>query len=236
MADTETLAPARQMAASNKAHFPNESKEYRAARNAHLAEEIELRRHLERVAQQRRALPPGGEIPQDFEFASESGPVRLSNLFRDKNTLMIYSMMFGPQRKGPCPSCTSCLASWNGTAINLRERVAIAVTARSPIERLKEYKKQRGFANLPFLSDTSGDYTRIYVNAEDADVPGFSVFTRNSGTIRHFYSGEMGGDMADPGQDPRGAPDLDPLWSMLDWAPEGRGTDWYPKLDYGHKG
>ena len=236
MADTETLAPARQMAASNKAHFPNESPEYRAARNAHLAEEIELRRHLERVAEQRRVLPPGGEIPQDFEFASESGHVRLSNLFRDKSTLMIYSMMFGPQRKGPCPSCTSCLASWNGTAINLRERVAIAVTARSPIERLKEYKKQRGFANLPFFSDTSGDYTRIYVNAEDADVPGFTVFTRQNGTIRHFYSSEMGGDMADPGQDPRGAPDLDPLWSMLDWAPEGRGTDWYPKLDYGHKG
>jgi predicted dithiol-disulfide oxidoreductase (DUF899 family) len=235
MADTETLAPARQMAASNKAHFPNESPEYRAARNAHLAEEIELRRHLERVAAQRRALPSGGEIPQDFEFASESGPVRLSNLFRDKSTLMVYSMMFGPQRKGPCPSCTSCLASWNGTAINLRERVAIAVTARSPIERLKEYKKQRGFANLPFFSDTSGDYTRTYVNAEDADVPGFTVFTRQNGTIRHFYSSEMSGDMADHGQDPRGAPDLDPLWSMLDWAPEGRGTDWYPKLDYGHK-
>jgi predicted dithiol-disulfide oxidoreductase (DUF899 family) len=235
MADTETLAPARQMAASNKAHFPNESPEYRAARNAHLAEEIELRRHLERVAAQRRALPSGGEIPQDFEFASESGPVRLSNLFRDKSTLMVYSMMFGPQRKGPCPSCTSCLASWNGTAINLRERVAIAVTARSPIERLKEYKKQRGFANLPFFSDTSGDYTRTYVNAEDADVPAFTVFTRQNGTIRHFYSSEMSGDMADHGQDPRGAPDLDPLWSMLDWAPEGRGTDWYPKLDYGHK-
>jgi predicted dithiol-disulfide oxidoreductase (DUF899 family) len=231
----DILTPARELADTNKAHFPNESTEYRAARNAHLAEEIELRRHLERVAEQRRALPPGGEIPQDFEFASESGPVRLSNLFRDKNTLMIYSMMFGPQRKGPCPSCTSCLASWNGTAINLRERVAIAVTARSPIERLNEYKKQRGFANLPFLSDTSGDYTRIYVNAEDADVPGFTVFTRNNGTIRHFYSSEISGEMADPGQDPRGAPDLDPLWSMLDWAPEGRGTDWYPKLEYGHK-
>ena len=235
MADTETLTPARELADANKAHFPNESKEYRAARNAHLAEEIELRRHLERVAAQRRALPPGGEIPQDFEFASESGPVRLSNLFRDKNTLMIYSMMFGPQRKSPCPSCTSLLNSFNGTVINLRERVAIAITARSPIERLKEYKQQRGLANLPFFSDSSGDYTRTYVNAEDADVPGFSVFTRSNGTIRHFYSGEMSGEMADPGQDPRGAPDLDPLWSMLDWTPEGRPPTWYPKLDYGHK-
>ena len=141
-------------------------------------------------------------------------------------------MMFGPQRKAPCPSCTSFLTSWNGTAINLRERVAIAVTARSPIERLKDYKHQRGLANLPFLSDTSGDYTRAYVNAEDADIPGFSVFTRDGGTIRHFYSGEMSGDMADPGQDPRGAPEMDPLWSMLDYTPEGRGKDWYPKLSY----
>jgi predicted dithiol-disulfide oxidoreductase (DUF899 family) len=240
MANTQTLAPAQQLAATNKIHFPNESAAYRAARNALLGEEIELRRHLERVAEQRRALPPGGEIPQDFEFASESGPVSLSDLFGDslfgyKDTLMIYSMMFGPQRKSPCPSCTSFLTSWNGTAVNLRERVAIAVSARSPIERLKEYKKQRGFANLPFLSDTSGDYTRTYVNADDADVPGFSVFTRHNGAIRHFYSSEMGGEMADPGQDPRGAPDLDPLWSLLDLIPEGRGTDWYPKLDYGHK-
>jgi predicted dithiol-disulfide oxidoreductase (DUF899 family) len=118
---------------------------------------------------------------------------------------------------------------------NLRERVAIAVTARSPIDRLIEYKKQRGFANLPFVSDMSGEYTRTYVNPEDGDVPGFSVFGQRDGTIRHFYTGEMSGAMADPGQDPRGGPDLDPLWLMLDLTPGGRGTDWYPKLEYGHK-
>jgi predicted dithiol-disulfide oxidoreductase (DUF899 family) len=46
----------------------------------------------------------------------------------------------------------------------------------------------------------------------------------------------MGGKTADPGQDPRGAPDLMPLWTILDTTPEGRGTDWYPKLDYGPRG
>jgi predicted dithiol-disulfide oxidoreductase (DUF899 family) len=235
MPDTQTPAPAQQLAATNKAHFPNESKEYRAARNSLLVEEIELRRQIERVAALRRALPEGGEIPKDFEFVSEGGPTRLSNLFGDKDTLMVYSMMYGPQRKAPCPMCTSFLTAWNGVATNLRERVAIAVTARSPIERLIEYKKQRGLAKLPFVSDMSGDYTRTYVNPEDADVPGFTVFTRRDGTIRHFYSGEMSGEMADPGQDPRGAPDLDPLWLLLDLTPQGRGTDWYPKLDYGHK-
>ena len=226
------LAPAQQLADRNKAHFPNESSEYRSARNALLAEEIELRRQLERVASERRALPVGGEIPQDFEFLSETGPIRLSSLFGGKDTLMVYSMMYGPDRKLPCPSCTSFLSSWNGTAVNLRERTAIAVTARSSIERLADYKRQRGFANLPFFSDVSGVYTRTYVNAADADVPGFSVFTRRSGKVFHYYSGEMSGAMADPGQDPRGAPDPDPLWLMLDLTPEGRGIDWYPKLEY----
>jgi predicted dithiol-disulfide oxidoreductase (DUF899 family) len=235
MPDTQTLIPAQELAATNKAHYPNESAEYRAARNALLIEEIELRRQLERVASQRRALPAGGEIPEDFHLASESGPGRFSSLFGDKDTLMIYSMMYGQQRAVPCPMCTSFLSAWNGVALNLRERVAIAVTARSPIERLIQYKNQRGLTNLPFVSDMSGKYTRTYVNSEDADVPGLSVFSRRDGIIRHFYSAEMSGTMADPGQDPRGGPDLDPLWLILDLTPGGRGTDWYPKLDYGHK-
>jgi hypothetical protein len=144
MHDTQELVPAQDLAATNKAHYPNESAEYRAARNELLIEEIELRRHLERIASQRRALPAGGEIPQDFLLASETGPVRFSSLFGDKHTLVIYSMMYGPQRKAPCPMCTSFLNAWNGVAVNLRQRVALAVTARSPIERLIDYKNQRG--------------------------------------------------------------------------------------------
>jgi predicted dithiol-disulfide oxidoreductase (DUF899 family) len=229
------LTPPRHLAAGNQAHYPNESREYRAARNALLAEEIDLRRHIERVAAQRRGLPSGGKVAEDFDLDSDAGPTHLSTLFGDNETLMVYSMMFGPQREGPCPSCTSFLSAWNGIAVNLRERVAIVVTARSPIERLLEYKRQRAFANLQFVSDLTGNYTRTYVSSEDADIPGFSVFTRRDGVVRHFYSAEMNGAMADPGQDPRGAPDLDPLWLMLDLTPEGRGTDWYPKLEYGHK-
>jgi predicted dithiol-disulfide oxidoreductase (DUF899 family) len=186
MKDTQTLVPSQELVATNKTHHPNESAAYRAARNDLLREEIELRRHVERVASQRRALPPGGEIPQDFEFVSESGPVQLSSLFGGKQTLMIYSMMYGPQRKAPCPMCNSFLSSWNGTAVNLRQRVAVAVTGRSPIERLIDYKNQRGFTNLPFFSDSSGEYTRTYVNADDADVTGFSVFGRRDGIIRHL--------------------------------------------------
>ncbi len=230
MANTQALKSAQDLAAANKAHFPNESPAYRKARNELLADEIELRRAIERVAARRRTLPNGGEIPKDFEFAGEKSPVHLSELFGDKDTLLVYSMMYGPNRKGPCPMCTSFINSWNGAAINLRQRVAVVVTARSPIERIVEYKSQRGYTNLPFVSDSSGEYTRAYVNADDADVPGFAVFTKRDGKIHHFYSGEMSSEMADPGQDPRGAPDADPLWMMLDTTPEGRGAKWYPEI------
>jgi predicted dithiol-disulfide oxidoreductase (DUF899 family) len=232
MADDTVLIPAAELAAKNEAHFPDENPEYRQARNALLAEEIELRRHIERVAALRRALPAGGRIPEDYTFEGHNGAVRLSELFGDKDTLVLYSMMFGPERERACPMCTAMLTSWEGTARNLRERVALAVTARSPIKRLVAFKEERGWKNLQFYSDVKGDYTRAYVSADDGDVPGLTVFARNNGTVRHFWSGEMSSEMADPGQDPRGAPDLDPLWTILDLAPAGRGATWYPKLEY----
>ena len=227
--------PAIDLANQNGVRFPNESGEYREARDALLAEEIELRRHIERVAEQRRALPPGGTVPQDYVLIGENGPVALSELFGDKQTLAVYSYMYGPKREQPCPMCTTLMAAWDGEALDVEQRIALVMVARSPIERLLAVKKQRGWQHLKLYSDVDGDYTRDYVSADDADMPAFNVFTRRDGSIRHFWSGEMGGSTADPGQDPRGAPDLMPLWTILDNTPEGRGGDWYPKLAYGNK-
>ncbi len=232
MANDQSLTPAKELAAKGKTHFPNESNAYRSARTVLLAEEIELRRHIERVSEQRRQLPPGGEVKREYRFTGEQGPVTLAALFGDKDTLVIYSYMYGPQRKAPCPMCTSIMNSWEMHVPDIEDRVAFAMTARSPIERLVAAKKARGWKNLKVYADTEGDFTRDYVSAEDADMPGYTVFTKKDGVIRHFWSGEISGDMADPGQDPRGAPDLDSLWPLLDTTPEGRG-DWYPKLEYG---
>jgi len=232
MADIRPLAPAAELAAENRTSFPNESAEYRRARNALLAEEINLRRQIERVAEQRRALPPGGQVADDYRFDGEHGTVRFADLFENKQSLAVYSYMFGPQRARPCPMCTSLLSAWDGVASDAGQRVALAAIARSPIERLIAFKKERGWANLKVYSDVTGDYTRAYVSAADADMPGFNVFTRQDGSLRHFWSGEMGAETADPGQDPRGAPDLNPLWTILDFTPEGRDPKWYPKLNY----
>ena len=56
MTHTETLKPAHELAQHDR-RFPYNSDDYRKARLALLAEEIELRRHIERVATQRWALP-----------------------------------------------------------------------------------------------------------------------------------------------------------------------------------
>lgn len=226
------LKPAVELANSNARRFPNESAEYRRARQALLVEEIELRRHIARVAELRRSLPPGGEVTGAYQFIGESGTASLADLFGNKQTLIIYSYMFGPQREKPCPMCTSFMSTWEGKLPDIEQRVSFVFVARSPIARLIEAKKARGWTRHKVYSDAAGDYTRDYVSKDDSDVPGYNVFTRHDGAIRHFWAGEMGAGTVDPGQDPRGAPDLDPLWTLLDTTREGRGADWYPKLSY----
>ena len=231
--DRPALIPAKDLVATSTAHHPNESDEYRRARTALLVEEIELRRHAERVAQMRRELPVGGEIPRQYHFVAEDGSdVSLDDLFGDHDTLAVYSYMFGPQREAPCPMCTSYMGGFDHKIDDIRQRVAIAFTARSPIDRMINAKRDRGWHNLPIFSDVSGDYTRDYVSADDADMPGYNVFVKRGGKIHHFWSEEIGGDMADPGQDPRSAVEMDPLWLLLDTTPDGRGVDWRPSLTY----
>jgi predicted dithiol-disulfide oxidoreductase (DUF899 family) len=233
-AKTETLTPAEQLARGNPLRAPGESAEYRAARMALLAEEIELRRHIERVAAQRRALPLGAEVTGDYRFMTEDGPSDLAGLFGDKQTLVTFSYMFGPQRQRPCPMCTNMLDAWDGNARDIAQRVSLVIVARSPIERLLAWKHERGWKNLRLVSDLNERFFKDYFGlAPDGSETGaHNVFTRRDGAIRHFWSGEMGSQTADPGEDQRGAPDPAPLWNVLDMTPEGRGPDWYPSLNY----
>lgn len=233
MVATQPLTPAKEVA-KHPFRYPNESAEYRKARTALLAEEIELRRQIEKVAEHRRALPPGGDVPRDYGFIGEQGRVRFSNLFGDKETLITYNFMFRPQRQRPCPMCTSLLSALDGEMPDILQRVAFAVIATSPIERLVAFKKERGWRYLKLYSVVGQEFIRDYVghDADADDTPAYNVFTRRDGTIRHFWGGEIFLTKPDPEQDPRGAPDLMPIWNILDTTPEGRGKDWYPELEY----
>ena len=233
MTNQQSLKPVAELVKKNDTSFPNESNEYRQARNKLLAEEIELRRHIWRVGEMRRALPPGGVVTRDYRFEGPNGEVVLNDLFSKHDTLVVYSMMYGPQREQGCPMCTALLNAWDGEVPHIEQRTALVVVARSPYERIAAYGRERGWNHLKLYSDTSGDFTEVFVGERDADMPAYTVFTRKGGAIRHFYSAEGNMDMADPGQDPHNAPDMNPLWIILDTTPEGRGSDWYPKLSDG---
>ena len=229
-----SLAPAADLARLSKVHMPGESAEYRAAREALLGEEIELRRHIARVAEQRRALPPGAEVTTDYRFVGEAGEMSFAEMFGAHDTLVVYNYMFGPQRERPCPMCTTQLSSWDGEAPDIMRKVALAVVAGSPIERLLAFKRERGWHHLPLFQDIGQAYARDWHGLGDdgGDLPSYNVFTKRDGVIRHFWAEEMGMETADPGQDPRGAVELAPMWHIFDTTPAGRDPDWYPSLRY----
>lgn len=218
-------------------HFPGESARYRTARAKLLAAERDLRKHVEQVAGLRRKLPLGGEVPEDYVF--EEGPnqpaVKLSDLFREGlDTLALYSFMFGPEMKQACPMCTSFLDSLNGAAPHAGQRINLGVVAKSPIARIREFARQRGWNNLRLLSSAGNTYNRDYhgETADGGQLPLLNVFVRRGGKIFHFYATELLFAKPEKGQNERHIDMMWPLWNLLDFTPEGRGADWFPRLTY----
>jgi predicted dithiol-disulfide oxidoreductase (DUF899 family) len=233
--DVTKLLPANDLAAKRVSRLYNESREYAEARTALLAEEIEVRRHLTRLAEQRRQLPPGPVVQQDYRFVDENGnKVTLADLFGHHDALVTYFWMFGPQRERPCPMCTNFLGAANGNGADVKQRVAFKIIGRSPVARQRAFAIERGWRDLDFVQTVGDDYARDLNLLSDTgeEYPGLTVYKKDGDRVRVFYNAEMPAEAADPGQDPRGAVDIAPLWNILDMTPTGRGTDWYPKLTY----
>jgi predicted dithiol-disulfide oxidoreductase (DUF899 family) len=237
--------------------FPGESAEYRAARDRLLEQEIELRRMMEAVAAARRALPPGGVVPEDYVFQGmgvDGTPtdVRLSELFAGGNdSLVIYSFMFprdpsddrpGPEddetallpvAEGPCPSCAALLDQLDGAVEHVSQHVDVAVVAKSRLPRLLTFAQERGWRRLQLLSSATNTYNRDYhgETGEGHQRPMLNVFHRDGETIRHFWGAELLYAPAEPGQDPRHVGTLEPLWNVFDLTRTGR-PDWDEQLSY----
>ena len=244
------------MSANPEIRFPGESDAYRSERNRLLEAEIELRRSIERVAAQRRALPPGGPLAEDYRFeeAGDGSTVAFSELFAPgKDTLVVYSFMFprwsGDHRPGPthgktaqlplaetpCASCASILDSLDGAALHLAQRINLAIVAKSDPERVRDFARERGWRNLRLLSARGNTYSRDY-HGETPDGeqrPILNVFVRDDDGIRHSWATELFAAPRDEGEDPRHVDSIWPLWNILDMTPGGRGNDWsIPALDY----
>ncbi|GMM94134.1 DUF899 family protein [Qipengyuania sp. MTN3-11] len=214
-----------------------ESEAYAEARTALLTEEIEARRKLTRLARLRQALPPGPVVEKDYRFKDANGEeVGLVDLFGEHDTLVTYFWMYGPERERPCPMCTNFLGGANGNAADVKQRAAFKILGRSPVERQKAFALERGWRDLDFVQTVGDDFALDHGGLDPEkgwEFPAYTVFRKEAGgTVRYFYAAEMPAEAADPGQDPRGAVDFAPLWNILDTTPEGRGTDWHPKLTY----
>jgi predicted dithiol-disulfide oxidoreductase (DUF899 family) len=229
MQDAQTLAEFRQP------FIPGESEAYTKARKELLAKEIEFRRQMTELTHLRQSLPSGPVIEKDYRFQDASGKtLRLIDLFGQHNTLVTYFWMFGPERKRPCPMCTNWLGGVNGNAVDISQRASLKILGRSPVSRQLDFAIERDWRHLEFVQTLGDDYARDLklLNEDGTENPALVVYKKDGDKVRLFYAAEMPKEAADPGQDPRTAPDIAPLWNILDLTPEGRNESWYPKLSY----
>ena len=185
-----SLAPSDQLASTRRAIFPGESEAYASARQALLAEEIDLRRHLAQVAQHRRSLPPGPIIDKAYRFIDANGSeVALVDLFGEHDTLVTYFWMYGPQRARPCPMCTNLLGPLDGNAADIKQRAALKVLGRSPVERQLAFAHERGWTELDFVQIVGDDYARDIgvLTPEGDEYPALVVYQREGAQVRLFW-------------------------------------------------
>jgi predicted dithiol-disulfide oxidoreductase (DUF899 family) len=114
-------------AADIKAWPAGASPEYVAARNELLEAELDLLGQVKRVAELRRALPPGAAMPA---YAFTEGPrdltrdepvvtTTLAELVGDRG-LLVYHMMFAPDWEQGCPSCSMWVEGCTASPITWR--------------------------------------------------------------------------------------------------------------------
>jgi predicted dithiol-disulfide oxidoreductase (DUF899 family) len=223
-----------------KYSLTQESGVHRLAREELLQAEMALRDQREKVADLRRRLPPGPELPN---YVFREGPtdlgrnnpedfhdIRLSDLFAPgKDSLIVYHFMFGPDWEKGCPMCSMWIDGYNAVSPHVTQRANFALSARAELAKVRAYAQGRGWRQLRILSSAANSFTADFGMEVGKDqLPGVSVFHKEAdGTIRHFYTG---GAILAEGQY-RGLDLLSPVWNLYDLLPEGRG-DWMPKHQY----
>jgi predicted dithiol-disulfide oxidoreductase (DUF899 family) len=202
--------------------YPNESKEYREARNTLLKDEQELVDKVKAVAAKRRGLPLGGLLKEDYVFQSANDgkvgqSVKFSDLFDGKNTLLVYSFMFGPNWDNPCPSCTSLVDGFDRAWYQVTQSgAAFVAIAKAPADRINAWAKRRGWSQIALVSGSDSPYQADYKcqgESDDMQWPVMHVFRRQDENIYHFWGTELSANHVDT---------VWPYWNLMDYTPEGR--------------
>ena len=149
--------------------------------------EQELADKMKSVAEKRRKLPRGGQLNEDYVFQwANNGKVgmsvKFSELFADKDTLLLYSFMFGPNWDKPCPSCTSLVDGLDRTWYQVTQDASLVAIAKAPAERINAWAKQRGWSQIWLVSGSESAYQADYKcqgDTDDMQSPVLHVFMKS---------------------------------------------------------
>jgi predicted dithiol-disulfide oxidoreductase (DUF899 family) len=208
--------------------------EWIGARKELLAKEKSLTRQRDAVSAERRQLP-WVKVDREYVFDAPGGKKTLADLFDAKSQLIVYHLMFGPEWKEACPSCSFVMDHADGTLAHLAQRdLSFVAVSRAPISKIEAFKKRLGWRFnwvSSFGSDFNYDYHvsftpeqlakgKVEFNFEliefpSAEAPGISVFYKDKdGNIFHTYSTFA-----------RGVETVMNTYNYLDLVPKGRDED-----------
>jgi predicted dithiol-disulfide oxidoreductase (DUF899 family) len=200
------------------------------ARRKLLAREKELTRMRDQLSEQRRSLP-WLQIDKRYVFEGPQGQEALHDLFGERNQLVIYHFMFGPDWEAGCKSCSFWADNFDGIIPHLAHRdVSFAVVSRAPLAKLLAFQLRMGWS-FKWLSSLANDFNRdfgvtftpdeiatgeIDYNygkhpAYGQEMPGISVFYREDAAVFHTYSCYA-----------RGLDMMNTAYHYLDLVPKGR--------------
>jgi len=200
-------------------------------RIALLAEEKDLTRRRDALAEKVRNLP-WVKVDKAYTFDSPTGPKSLGDLFGPRGQLIVYHFMFDPTWSQGCMSCSFIADHYNNLVIHLAHRdISLVTVSKAPVEKLEAFRMRLGWT-FPWVSAAQTDFSRdfgvSFTDAELADdrtvynynqkpypireMPGLSVFARNAqGEIFHTYSTFA-----------RGLEEFLTAYRYLDVTPKGR--------------
>jgi predicted dithiol-disulfide oxidoreductase (DUF899 family) len=222
-------------------HSVGTQEEFDAALEELRAEEKELTRRSDELAQKRRDLP-WVPVEKEYSFETEDGKKSLADLFDGRSQLLIYHFMFGPPYEAGCTVCSSITDTIAPNAVHLAARdVTMLLVSRAPLEKLQAYKKRMGWG-LDWVSAGGSDFNRDlgFTATEEelrpflegeipptvkemaersgtdvagyvAEGPGLSAYTLSDGTVYRTYVTNA-----------RGLEPAMGYYQLLDRAPRGR--------------
>lgn len=178
------------------------------ARKELLAEEKAFTRERDALSAKRRDMP-WVKVEKDYRFEGPDGAASLPDLFGDKDQLIIYHFMYGPDWNEGCPSCTLMADNYKGIDIHLAQMdISFVTVANTSLANIDAYKKRMGW-DFKWVSSLGTNFNRDFqvTFSQDAieagavdynyaraefpmtEAPGISVFAKgDDGAVYHTYS------------------------------------------------